>query len=75
MLADRSKVLNKLLYPAHNNKTVTLAQYQTIVEAGLTQEAHCAGVATSGAVAWQGVQGGLLQLLLAVVGCLVLGFL
>jgi hypothetical protein len=75
MLADRSKVLNKLLYPTHNNKTITLAQYNTIVEAGLTQDAQCAGVLTSGAVGLQGMHGVLLQLLLVVVGAVMLGIM
>jgi hypothetical protein len=71
MLAGRSKVLNKLLYPSNTNKTLTLIQYETIVEAGLRQDAHCAGV-VSGAVAGKGLQGALLQLLLAVLRALVL---
>lgn len=71
MLAGRSKVLNKLLYPSNSNTTVSLVQYETMVEAGLTQADHCAGIA-SGAATVKGLQGVLMQLLLAVLGALLM---
>lgn len=74
MLADRSKVLEHVLNPTHSNKTISLAQYETIVEAGLTQEEHCAGI-VSAAVVGMGRQGAVLQLLLAGVSALLLGML
>jgi hypothetical protein len=71
MLAGRSKVLNKLLYPSNNNKTVSLVQYESIVEAGLTEKADCAGIA-SGAEGGKGLRT-VLQLLLAMLGPVVMG--
>lgn len=50
LLADRSKVLQKLVYPGSNpNNTMSLAQYQDIVASGLTQDLNCSGITSAAA--------------------------
>lgn len=55
-----NKAISSLLNPLENSTAITLEQYENLVQAGLTQDAKCAGM-TSGANAVQFAAGLFLQ--------------
>lgn len=47
LLSGNNKIIGNLLYPSKANTSMSLEQYHSLVDAGMTEDAKCAGVSST----------------------------